>query len=169
MNRIGVIAGSFDPITNGHVGLIEQALSVVDQLHVVVGFNPSKKYMFSDVERLSLTKQVLTNQFGNEYHTRIVVELGRQELLVNYAERVGAQFLIRGIRNSKDYEYEAAMESINKDISPSIETVFFFPLRDLALISSSTVQALVGFDGWESVVSKYVDPITLQKLKGKEK
>lgn len=169
MKKVGVIAGSFDPITEGHLGLIAQAMSVVDHLHVVVGHNPAKKYMFTPQERLDLTKDVLFNEWCDAYLRRMTVVLGEDELLVRYAERVNAKFLIRGIRNTADYTYEAEMEAINKDINSEIETLFFMPPRGMSQISSSTVKGLVGFKGSESTINKYVpDEVFLAMLNKRE-
>lgn len=165
--KVGVIAGSFDPITYGHLGLIKQAMKVVDFLHVVVGHNPSKKYLYTPEERLKLTYDVLMDQWGLECRRRMKVVLGERELLVKYADRVNADFLIRGIRNTADYTYEADMEAINKDIASDIETVFLMPPRNLSQISSSTVRGLVGFEGSEATIQQYVPPLVYQSLKEK--
>lgn len=169
MKRIGVIAGSFDPITYGHTGLIQQAMNVVDHLHVVVGHNPAKKYLFSQDERLQLTKDVLYGMFCDQYLKSMTVVLGERELLVQYAKRVDAQFLIRGIRNAADYTYESEMNLVNNRIDRKIETLFFMPDRSLTEISSSTVKGLVGFDNWELIAQQYVDPVVIDKLKEKMK
>lgn len=165
--QVGVIAGSFDPITRGHMGLIEQAMKVVDHLHIVVGHNPTKKYLYTPEERLQLTQLVLRNEWCDAYLHRMTVVLGKQELLVNYAKRVGAQFLIRGIRNTADYTYEADMEAINKDIAPDIETLFLIPPRDKSQISSSAVRGLIGFEGSRKTLEKYVTDEVLESLEKK--
>lgn len=159
--RIGVVAGSFDPITNGHMWLIQQALHVVDFLYVVVGNNPAKKYMFSEQERIGHVTDLLLR----EGSTRFEVATIGNEMLVEYAAlTVGATHLIRGIRNTQDFEYEHTMQLINKKMQPTIETMFFIPPRELTEVSSSVVKSLVGFDGWKDIVSQYVDPIIVTEL-----
>lgn len=167
--KIGVVAGSFDPITNGHLGLIHQAIMAVDKLHIVVGHNPTKKYMFTSEERQKLIQDVLVSKYGDVAIKNIKVVIAEHELLVNYAARVGARYLIRGIRNGADYQYEAEMERINKDINPSIETMFFMPTPRMSQISSSSVKGLVDFEGAESTVKKYVHSIVYKAMKEKIK
>lgn len=164
MNRIGMVAGSFDPITNGHEWLIRQALYLCDKVVVIVGNNPSKKYMFSGEERLNMIHRAIqipdTNRFEVDYL--------HDELLINAAKQRGCNFLIRGIRNAADFEYEQQVQLINRKIQPEIETLFVIPPRELTEVSSSTVKGLVGFKGWESIVSTYVHPAVLQALRERQ-
>ena len=165
MKRVGMIAGSFDPITNGHAWLIEQALTVVDELHIVVGHNPAKKYMFTPREREGMVRAVALETKGASVK-RIKVKFLGDKLLINAAADNGCNFLIRGIRNNEDFAYESQMLLINRKIQPGIETVFFIPPRELTEVSSSTVKSLIGFDGWHNVVSTYVNPKVMAVLKG---
>lgn len=166
--RIGVIAGSFDPITNGHVWLIEQALGVVDKLFVVIGNNPAKKYLFSETERIE-TLDALLDPYDTGRAKRIFVTTIDNQMLVNWAADAKATHLIRGIRNPQDFEYEHTMQLINKKMHPEIETIFFIPPRELTEVSSSTVKSIVGFDGWKDIVKSYVDPLVMDKLEEKYK
>jgi pantetheine-phosphate adenylyltransferase len=163
MNRIGMVAGSFDPITNGHEWLIRQALEICDKVFVIVGNNPAKKYMFTGQERADMVHRVI----GIEDTDRIVVDFLHNDLLINVAKDSGCNFLIRGIRNSEDFNYEAQVQLINRKICSTIETLFLIPPRELSEVSSSTVKGLVGFNGWENIVSTYVDPIVLDTLKAR--
>lgn len=160
MNRIGMVAGSFDPITNGHEWLIRQALEVCDKVFVVVGNNPAKKYMFHEIARAQMIADVVGD-------SRVEVMFLMNDLLINVARERGCNFLIRGIRNTQDFEYEMQLQLINRKICPGIETLFLIPPRELTEVSSSTVKGLVGFKGWEDVVSTYVHPVVLDKLKEK--
>lgn len=162
--HIGVVAGSFDPITNGHLWLIEQAANLVDELCIVVGHNPDKKYMFTLDERLIHVKKGIEWLDSNIRHDTVHVHAINNMMLIDYATKVEATHLIRGVRSIKDFEYELNMLSVNRDINPDIETVFFTPPAHLANVSSSTVKGLVGFDGWEKCVSKYVMPAILTAL-----
>lgn len=157
MNK-AIYAGSFDPITNGHVWLIKKSAAIFDKLVVAVGDNPYKNYSFSVEERIDMLKKVLSD-FPN-------VEIGHfnGEFLVNYAKKIGAQYIVRGIRNTQDYEFEKTVRYINSDVCPDIETVFFMPPRDFAEVSSSLVKGFVGTDGWQDIVTKYVPQLVVDAL-----
>lgn len=162
----GVTSGSYDVITYGHVWLIQQAVKIVDQLHVVVGINVSKKYLFTLEERVDIVNQVLAYELGSDYQKISVTTIGTQ-LLVNYAASINAPLIFKGIRNTEDFNYENQILLVNKKICPLVETVFLIPPSDLTEVSSSTVKGIVGFDNWESIVSKYVPPIVVDRLKQK--
>lgn len=150
MIKKAVYAGSFDPLTNGHLWIIKEAANLFDELVVAVAENIEKEYTFSLQERkqmlentLNIFKNVSITSFANEY-------------LVNYANQIDAEFIVRGIRNVADYEYEKSMSYINKDINNKIKTIFFIPPREFVAISSSVVKGLIGIHGWKKVVSKYI-------------
>ncbi len=156
--KTAVYAGSFDPVTNGHLWIIEQASAMFDQIIVAIGENAEKKYTFSIDTRLEFLSQVIQNlnnvkicQFSNEY-------------LISYAKRINAQYIIRGIRNTTDYEYEKSMRYINSDICADINTIFLIPPRNVAEISSSLVKGLFGSNGWENVVKKYLPKPIMPKI-----
>ena len=154
-----IYAGSFDPITNGHLWVIDRAAAIFDQLIVAVSDNPDKKYSFSLEERLILLKNTL--------HGYKNIEIGHfnGEFLVNYAQNANAKFIVRGIRNTQDYEYEKTMRYINSDLCNEIDTIFLMPPRNYAEVSSSLVKGLVGTVGWEKVVNRYVPETVLNALK----
>ena len=156
--RKAVYAGSFDPVTNGHLWMIEQSAVLFDKLVVAIGENYEKTYSFSVDERMHFLRQ-LTDKFPN-----IEVAYFKNEFLVNYAKRIGAKFIIRGIRNSSDYEYEKSMRYINSDLNNDVSTVFLLPPRNYAEVSSNMVKGLVGSNGWEDVVRKYVSEPVYNKL-----
>lgn len=157
MNK-AIYAGSFDPLTNGHLWLIKKAATIFDKLIVAVGDNPYKKYAFSIEERIQMLEKVLVDSPN--------IEIGKfsGEFLVNYAKRVNAQFIVRGIRNTQDYEFEKTLRYVNSDVCPNIETVFLIPPRDFAEVSSSLVKGFVGTDGWEEIVAKYTPKIVVDEL-----
>ncbi|MEI8067906.1 MAG: pantetheine-phosphate adenylyltransferase [Candidatus Shapirobacteria bacterium] len=159
--KIAVYAGSFDPLTNGHLWMIEQGSKTFDKLIVAVGINPDKKYTFSIEERLQMLKESIKDssnvdfdEFNNKY-------------LVNYAKQIGADFILRGVRNSADFSFEQGMGNVNHDINPDITTIFLMPPRELCEVSSSLVKGLVGPDGWETVVCQYVPKPVFDKIKEK--
>jgi pantetheine-phosphate adenylyltransferase len=130
---------------------------------VIVGNNPAKKYMFTGQERANMVHRVI----GIDDYDRFVVDFLHNDLLINVAHDSECNFLIRGIRNSEDFNYEGQVLLINRKIRPGIETLFLIPPRELTEVSSSTVKGLVGFNGWEDVVSTYVHPVVLDALKTK--
>ena len=148
--RRAVYAGSFDPITNGHLWMVEHGSRVFDELVVAIGVNPDKKYLFSFDERMQMLRDAV-RPFGN-----VRVASFEHLFLVHYAKQVGAQFILRGIRNEADYGYERGMRYINAEFDSGVLTVFLMPPREYAEISSSFVKGLVGPDGWQTVVGKYV-------------
>jgi len=150
--RIAVYAGSFDPITNGHLWMIEQGVNLFDQLVVAIGTNPDKRYTFSLEERLRLIEQS-TGGLPN-----IRIDHFTNQFLVHYANAVGASYILRGIRNEGDYEYERVLRHLNSDQRPEITTVFLMPPRAIAEVSSSLVKGFVGPEGWQAIVEQYVPP-----------
>jgi pantetheine-phosphate adenylyltransferase len=143
-------AGSFDPITHGHLWVILRALKLFDKVVIVIADNPDKKYMFDKSVRFCMLWGVLREVVDD--HTRVQVIYSADRFLVSIAESLDCKFLVRGIRSVSDFEYERVMRNINYDLSPGIETVFLMPPRNLADISSSTVRGLVGLQGWQDVV-----------------
>ncbi|MBK1790094.1 pantetheine-phosphate adenylyltransferase [Persicirhabdus sediminis] len=148
--RIAIYAGSFDPPTNGHMWMIKKGLEIFDHLYVAIGSNPMKAYTFSVQERMELLANSLPSS------ERLTVAEFDNSFLVDYANSVGAQYILRGIRSSHDYEYERVMRHINADMAPEISTVFLMPPRDIAELSSSMVKGLIGPKGWQKTVSRYV-------------
>ncbi len=161
--RIAVYAGSFDPPTNGHIWMIEQGSKIFDKLIIAVGINPDKKYTFSVEERLQMLRESIKDS------SNINFDEFNNKFLVNYAQQIGADFILRGVRNSTDFNFEQAMNNVNRDINPNpnITTILLMPPRELCEVSSSLVRGLVGPDGWEEIVCKYVPQPVFNKLKEK--
>ena len=145
-------AASFDPITNGHLWVVEQGKRLFDELIVAIGTNPDKQYEFSIEERLSLVQASLAGQ------EKTVVETYENRFLVEYARSRGADFVLRGIRTELDYQYERSMKYINSDLDEGVVTVFLMPPREISEVSSSVVKGLIGLNGWEQVLANYVPP-----------
>jgi pantetheine-phosphate adenylyltransferase len=159
--RLGVYAGSFDPLTIGHVWMIEQGVLLFDRLVVAIGINPEKRYAFTLEERLEMLRESLRQ------HRNLSITSFSNSYLIDYAQQVGATHILRGIRSASDYEYERTMRNINGDLDPGICTVFLMPPRDIAEVSSSMVKGLVGPSGWKRVVRKYVpEPVYRRLRKG---
>jgi pantetheine-phosphate adenylyltransferase len=158
--KFGVYAGSFDPLTIGHLWMIEQGVGLFERLAVAVGLNPDKKYSFSLEERLDMLRES-TRQFPN-----VSVASFSNRYLIRYAQSVGATHILRGIRTESDYEFERTMRNINGDLDPVICTVFLMPPRGIAEVSSSMVRGLIGPIGWQKIIRKYVpEPVYKRLLK----
>jgi pantetheine-phosphate adenylyltransferase len=142
-----IYAGTFDPITNGHLDIIKRSMKFCDKLMVSIGLNPMKATMFTDQERL---KQII---ISCEQYVGKIMPTSFQGLLVDYAKQIGATILIRGIRSVSDFEYEINLANINKVLAPEIETVFLPTSPDLAVVSSSMVKEIAKHGG---DISKFV-------------
>jgi pantetheine-phosphate adenylyltransferase len=153
-----VYAGSFDPVTNGHLWMIREAVELFDELVVAVGVNPDKHCTFTVEERVDMLKAV-TRGFN-----KLKVDVFGNQFLVNYAQSVEANYIVRGVRTASDYEYERTMRYINNDLHPDITTIFLMPPREYAEVSSTMVKGLVGPRGWETVIRQYVPDPVYRKL-----
>lgn len=156
-----IYAGSFDPITLGHLHVIEQAVTAFDHVDVMVAVNPEKanKGRFPYEERLTMIGESVSH-LG-----RVGVGHIENEFVVKYAQRNGYTHLVRGIRNTDDFLKEQAMRDINRDMAPDIKTIFLMCDPELASISSSAVMQMVGPEGWETVVNKYVPGFVFGAIK----
>ncbi len=132
--------GSFDPITNGHLDLIERGCRLFDKLIVAILRNESKQPLFSIEERTEMLREVLRH-FSN-----VAVD-SFNGLLVDYAAQNGATVLLRGIRAISDYEYELQMALMNRRLKPDMETVFMMPSEAYSFISSRLVKEVIGLGG----------------------
>jgi pantetheine-phosphate adenylyltransferase len=140
MGSIALYAGSFDPVTRGHLDLMRRSLHFVDTLVVAVATNPKKTTLFTDQERVDF----ITGAVQDE--PRIVVK-GFDGLLVDLGRELGASMLIRGLRAVSDFEYEFQMALMNRHLAPDLETVFMVPSLDTTYISSSMVREVARFGG----------------------
>jgi len=156
--RLGVYAGSFDPVTVGHLWMIKQGVLLFDRLVVAIGTNLEKRYTFTVEDRLGMLRESLKS-FRN-----VSVVPFSNRYLIHFAQSLGATHVLRGIRSESDYEYERTMRYINGDLDREICTVFLMPPRDIAEVSSSMVKGLVGPEGWQEVVRKYVPDPVYQRL-----
>ncbi|OQC11479.1 MAG: Phosphopantetheine adenylyltransferase [Tenericutes bacterium ADurb.Bin087] len=155
MKLIAIYPGSFDPITNGHIDILNRALKLFDKIIVLVADNPAKKSTFTTEERKAMIRESLN---GNP-HIEVDSTLG---LTVHYAEKVGAHALIRGLRAATDFEYEFQINSANRFINPDVESVFFMAKHKFMFVSSSTIKEMVS--GGVDVSSLVPEPV-LKRLK----
>ncbi|KLV07442.1 phosphopantetheine adenylyltransferase [Photobacterium aquae] len=152
-----IYPGTFDPITNGHLDLIERAAAMFDHVVVGIAFNPSKKPLFDLQERVELATQI-TRHLDN------VEIVGFSGLLVDFAKEYQANVLVRGLRAVSDFEYEFQLANMNRRLMPELETVFLTPAEENSFISSTIVKEVALHKG---DVSQFVDPIISEALKAK--
>ena len=134
--RICVFPGSFDPITAGHVDLVKRAIPLFDKVVVAIGINSKKEYLFDLDKRIGWLEEVF-----KEYPT---VEIGSFEgLTVNYCKGIGARYLLRGLRNASDFDYEKTISQLNHIIGDNLETVFLISRPEFSHISSTIVREII--------------------------
>ncbi len=151
--RIGLYPGTFDPITLGHMDIIERGAKLVDHLIVGVSTNPSKKTLFSLEERIEIVRRE-TAHLNNGQSATIEVT-GFDTLLMTYAEQINASVIIRGLRAASDFEYEFQMTAMNDQLNADIETVFMMADPSLQAIASRLVKEIAIYDG---KIDKFVTP-----------
>ena len=157
-----IFPGSFDPITNGHVEIVEAAAKMFEKLYVVVMTNTSKKYLFNEEERLNLAKKVF------EKNKNIEVIARPAELTVEVAHELNAGAIVRGLRNTADFNYERDIAGINKTLDPNLNTVLLFTRPKDSFISSSMIKETVFFGGDVStLVPKTVASALKEKLRNR--
>ena len=156
MRRV-IYPGTFDPITNGHLDIIERAMTLFDVVTIGVTTNPAKNPLFSVEERMAMIRQATAN------FTNVEVD-SFSGLLVDYAKRLGACAIIRGLRAISDFEYEFQMALVNRKISDGIVTVFLMPNEKYTYLNSTIVKELATFGG---DISRFVPPLVEAQVKQK--
>ena len=138
--RIAVFPGSFDPLTKGHEEIIRKALPLFDKIYVAIGENANKKYCFPLEKRQQWIQQV----FAHEPSVEVVVYEG---LTIDFCKKVKAQYILRGLRNPLDFQYEKDIAEANRRLAPEVETIFLLSSPELAHVSSSLVRELYHHQG----------------------
>ena len=134
--KTGIFAGSFDPITRGHEDIVLQALPLFDEIIIAIGVNIDKKYAFPLEKRIKW----IENTFAEYPKVKVV---SYQGLTVDFCRNMNAGYIIRGLRNTTDFEYESVIAEANKKLNPDVETVFFLANPDLRCVSSTVVRDLI--------------------------
>lgn len=164
MKHIALYPGSFDPITFGHLDILERATNLFDKVLVTVAVNHQKSAVFSGEERVQLINECLE---GKDWAKHIEVDQFTG-LLVNHAKKVKANTLIRGVRQISDFEYEFRMALTNKRLAPEVDTVFLMPDEEFTFISASIVKEVAYWKGdLSSFIPDNVAVALLKKLKDK--
>ena len=157
MKRVAIYPGSFDPVTNGHIDIVERGLTIFDKIIVAILYNPGKDYLFTIEERMDMLEKSM-KKFSN-------IELDTSDgLLVNYADQKKACAILRGMRAVSDFEYEFQMALMNRRLNREVQTVFLMTGLRWIFTSSSIIKEAARFGG---DVSGMVPPLVNRKLKEK--
>ncbi|HYE85492.1 MAG TPA: pantetheine-phosphate adenylyltransferase [Vicinamibacterales bacterium] len=157
--RVAIYPGSFDPLTSGHVDIIERGSRIFDSIIVAILANVEKTPLFSEQERVEIIRDV--------FHGRGNVQVETfNGLLVDYAQRKKAHVLVRGLRAVSDFEYEFQMALMNRHLAPGLETVFMMPAEQYTYISSRLIKEVFSLGG---EITGLVPPLVEEKLRAKQK
>jgi pantetheine-phosphate adenylyltransferase len=160
MSKTVIYPGTFDPLTNGHLDLIERTAYMFEHVIIGVAASPSKKTMFTLAERVDLVR-------ASCLHLNNVSVVGFDGLLVDFAKEQKANVLIRGLRTTMDFEYEFGLTSMYRKLLPGLESIFLTPAEEFAFLSSTIVREVAIHDGdITPFVPKPVSDAMLTKLKG---
>ena len=162
MSKIGIYPGSFDPITLGHLDIIQRSLHVVDKLIIAVSNNKSKNHMITIDDRLDLIKKSIST-LPNDIQSKIEIEKF-DNLLVHYVKSKNASLIIRGLRAVSDFEYEFQLAGMNRKLNNNIETIFLMSDVENQIISSRFVKEIVKLNG---DIRKFTTKSTIKSLKDK--
>ncbi len=155
MQRICLFPGTFDPVTLGHIDIIDRALPLFDKLYIGIGRNVNKQPMFTEEQRLNWIKEIYR---GNDKVDAVVYE----GLTVECCEKVGANFILRGIRYVNDFEYEKAIADMNRSLDGHIDTVFLTCLPQFTSVASTLVRDVLRNGG---SVSQFLPEVVNQSIK----
>ena len=159
-DKVGLFTGSFDPMTNGHLDLIERASKLFDKLYVGIFYNPHKMG-FLPIESRKKTVEKAVGHLKN-----VEVMASHDELVVDVARKLGVQVLVRGLRNATDLQYEASFDYYNHQLASELETIYLHSRLEHIHISSSAVRELLKFG---QDISGYVPNTVLEELENEEK
>jgi len=140
MQKIAVFPGSFDPFTKGHENVISRGLPLFDRIYIAIGYNSEKKSFFTLDQRLKMIGKLYQNE------PKIIVD-HYEELTVDYCKKIGAQYLLRGLRTAADFEYERAIAQINRKMNPDVETVFILAVPEYTPVNSTIIREILKYGG----------------------
>ncbi len=159
VDTLALYPGTFDPVTYGHLDVLERALDVFDRVEVTVAVNASKRTLFAVEDRVGLVQACVA---GLDAHDRVTVT-AFEGLLVDHARATGAVALVRGLRQVSDFDYEMRMAMANRRLAPDLQTVFLMPAEDHAFVASSIVRDV---HRWGGDVSSFVPPAVAEAMAG---
>jgi len=159
MSRICLFPGTFDPVTFGHLDIIERALPLFDKLYIGIGMNSNKKPMFSPEQRVAWLDEI----FKNSPKVEAVIYEG---LTVECCQKLSANYILRGIRYVNDFEYEKAIADMNRSLDDNIETVFLTCLPKYTSVASTLVRDVIRYGG---DVSQFVPDVVLSTIRSSER
>ena len=160
MDKVGLYSGTFDPVTNGHLDVIERGYELFDRLYITVAQNINKKTLFTVEERVEMLK------CATAHLPNVEVMVCSDKLVVDFVKEVGAKTILRGLRAVTDFEYEFQIATTNKRLAPEIETVFLMTKAENMFLSSSTTKEVARFGG---DVSSFVPDFVKDALEEKYK
>ncbi|MFA5814150.1 MAG: pantetheine-phosphate adenylyltransferase [Bacteroidales bacterium] len=140
MQKIAVFPGSFDPFTKGHENVISRALPLFDRVFIAIGHHSEKRSFFTLDQRLKMIGKLYQEE------PRIVMDY-YEGLTVDYCKKVGAQYLLRGLRTAADFEYERAIAQINRMMNPEVETVFILAVPEFTPVNSTIIREILKYGG----------------------
>jgi pantetheine-phosphate adenylyltransferase len=159
MEKVAIYPGSFDPITYGHIDIIERGLEIFDKVIVAIAHNAEKRSLFNVEERLEIVKNVFKE-------TPNVIVDSFKGLLVNYVAKTNAKVILRGLRATSDFEYEFHMASMNRSLNTHLDTLFMMTSKDYFFVSSRTIKEVASLGG---AVDGLVPDLVVTRLKEKFK
>jgi pantetheine-phosphate adenylyltransferase/dephospho-CoA kinase len=166
--KVGIVAGSFDPITYGHTWMIMKAAETMDRVVVLIASNPKKKSFFESHKKYQMILKAI-GELPLYMRSRVSVDsLPADKLVVSYAKENGFNFIVRGIRNIIDMQYEQELNLIQRKIAPEVNILYFITPRELTEVSSSMVKSMIHLQGWEKIVQDYVPSSVLEELRNHE-
>ena len=159
MGKVAIYPGSFDPLTYGHIDIIERALEIFDKVIVAIAHNAEKRALFTIEERLEMVKSIFKE------NPNVIVD-SFKGLLVNYVEKTNSKVILRGLRATSDFEYEFHMASMNRSLNTHLDTLFMMTSKDYFFVSSRTIKEVAKLGG---AVEGLVPDLIARRLKEKFK
>lgn len=159
MGKIAIYPGSFDPLTYGHIDIVERALEIFDKVILAIAHDAEKKSLFTVEERVEMARSIFKD------NPNVIVD-SFKGLLVNYVEKTNAKVLLRGLRATSDFEYEFHMASMNRSLSSHLDTLFMMTSKDYFFVSSRTIKQVAKLGG---SVEGLVPDLVARRLKEKFK